>query len=634
MKKEIAFILFLVLSLCSCSRNTDQNTTAGSESSPQPSMYEESSERILAEPYMDVRGLDESITIKSNEYVPEDMITYWFNQNTVFEGNEELAAEILETGKSPGLHVSKLHAQGITGENVTVAIIDQPLLLDHPEYAGKIEKYHTIGLTEKDRPSSMHGPAVTSLLAGDTIGTAPGVKLYYVAIKAWDRSAPEMGAQALDWLIGQNEALPETEKIRAVSVSADFTNTEYFSGHSAWDEAVKRAQAADILVLDCRREYDTCVFWPSFFDPNSRDDITRCKIGTPDGDFLDCPSQALGTPVGYRTTAEVYYENEYSYSYDAIGGHSWAIPYGTGILALGWQVNPSLTGQELIELMHQTAYQNASGDQFIDPSAFINSVQEPLITEMDWSDYFNGIHGAAVIYDPEENRYQIYGPELAAARRSPCSTFKIISSLTALEEGVIEPDHSVKSWSGEVFWNERWNQDIGFDDAFRASCVWYFRELIDEIGRDRIETELNRLQYGNCDISDWEGRLNTNNSNPALTGFWIESSLKISPKEQTEVMERIFGNRSDYSKETRDQLMDVMFLPEQKEKDVSIYGKTGMGKAEGIVVDSWFTGFADRADKRIYFCVYLGETKDREVSSTKAKEIAVRIMNEELTIWR
>lgn len=98
------------------------------------------------------------------------------------------------------MHVSELHAQGITGENVTVAIIDQPLLLDHPEYADKIEQYHTVGLTEKDRPSSMHGPAVTSLLAGNIIGTAPGVKLYYVAIKAWKRSAPEMGTQALDWL--------------------------------------------------------------------------------------------------------------------------------------------------------------------------------------------------------------------------------------------------------------------------------------------------------------------------------------------------------------------------------------------------------------------------------------------------
>lgn len=272
-------------------------------------------------------------------------------------------------------------------------------------------------------------------------------------------------------------------------------------------------------------------------------------------------------------------------------------------------------------------------DSKVDSEADSEESTEPLIVEADWSDYFDGIHGAAVIYDPTEHRYQIYGQELAVTRRSPCSTFKIISSLTGLEEGIIEPDHSVRSWSGEVFWNEQWNRDIDFDNAFRTSCVWYFRKLIDDIGRDRIETELNRLQYGNCDISDWEGRLNTNNSNPALTGFWIESSLKISPKEQTEVMERIFGDQSDYSEETRDQLMKVMLLPEQMKPDVSIYGKTGMGKAEGVVVDCWFTGFADRADKRVYFCVYLGETKDRDVSSAKAKEIAVRIVGEESTIW-
>ncbi len=30
------------------------------------------------------------------------------------------------------------------------------------------------------------------------------------------------------------------------------------------------------------------------------------------------------------------------------------------------------------------------------------------IEETEWSGYFDGINGAAVIYDPSENRYQIY----------------------------------------------------------------------------------------------------------------------------------------------------------------------------------------------------------------------------------
>ena len=62
---------------------------------------------------------------------------------------------------------------------------------------------------------------------------------------------------------------------------------------------------------------------------------------------------------------------------------------------------------------------------------------EPAIIEADWSHYFDKIHGAAVIYDPAENCYQIYNRELANTRRSPCSTFKIISSLIGLEHGII-----------------------------------------------------------------------------------------------------------------------------------------------------------------------------------------------------
>mgnify|MGYP002225640681 CR=1 FL=1 len=65
-----------------------------------------------------------------------------------------------------------------------------------------------------------------------------------------------------------------------------------------------------------------------------------------------------------------------------------------------------------------------------------------------------------------------------------------------------------------------------FSDAFRTSCVWYFRQVTDDIGKVKMQNELNKLKYGNCDISDWEGKLNTNNNNRALTGFWIESSLK------------------------------------------------------------------------------------------------------------
>lgn len=257
-----------------------------------------------------------------------------------------------------------------------------------------------------------------------------------------------------------------------------------------------------------------------------------------------------------------------------------------------------------------------------------NIVMEPETVYADWSEYFNGLNGAAVVYDVSNMSYTIYNDDLALTRRSPCSTFKIISSLIALKSGMIKPEDSTRDWSGEIFWNEDWNRDIDFREAFRTSCVWYYRQVIDDIGKNVMQRELDKLQYGNCDISDWEGRLNTNNKNRALTGFWIESSLMISPKEQTEVMERIFGDNSDYSEKTQEELKQVMLVPEQEQTDITLYGKTGMGKMDGIVADAWFTGLAERAEGNLYFCVYLGRTDGMDVSSSLAREIAIRIVSD------
>ena len=254
--------------------------------------------------------------------------------------------------------------------------------------------------------------------------------------------------------------------------------------------------------------------------------------------------------------------------------------------------------------------------------------EEPATVEIDWSGYFDGFAGTAVLYDTGKKEYRIYNPELADERHSPCSTFKIISGLTGLENGIVIPDNSTRIWSKERFWNEDWNRDIDFPEAFRVSCVWYFRQLIDDIGKEAVAEELERLEYGNQDISDWEGRLNTNNNNRALTGFWIESSLKISPIEQVQVMGRIFGANSLYSPGTVKQLKKVMEVTDY-ETDIPVYGKTGMGKAGGKTVDAWFTGFAQTEEGPVYFCVRLGESEGEEPTSGKAKEIAVRILSDE-----
>ena len=63
----------------------------------------------------------------------------------------------------------------------------------------------------------------------------------------------------------------------------------------------------------------------------------------------------------------------------------------------------------------------------------------------------------------------------------------------------------------------------------------------------------------------------------------------------------------------------------------TVAAKTGTAEFEtGKETHAWFTGFADADGRRVYFCVYLGEPPEQDVSSTRAKEIALQILSASL----
>lgn len=300
--------------------------------------------------------------------------TLIFNKKTAWPTPEKMPPgsdpnKILTDAMNPGLGVRKLHEQGITGKGVNVAIIDQPLYLDHPEFAGKVVAYHDVGCGTK---SSMHGPAVTSLLVGTNCGTAPDAKVYYVAAPSWTKDAVHY-AKALDWIIKQNEALPSSEKIRLVSVSAAPSGhgSPFDKNNKMWDRACDRAEIAGILVLDCtshRGFIGKC--WYNARVPES---IVQCNPGDPRYDYKI--SERLLAPTAPRATAEQYDKGNFSYQYCGTGGLSWAIPYCAGVFAMGWQVNPELSPEQMRELLFKSAYTKSNGAKIINPGKFIRFVR-------------------------------------------------------------------------------------------------------------------------------------------------------------------------------------------------------------------------------------------------------------------
>jgi serine protease AprX len=322
--------------------------------------------------YQDVRFKDMSkLKLAARPALPA---TLTFNQKTVWPSGMPPGAEparLLADAMNPGLGIRRLYQQGLTGKGVNVAIIDQPLYQDHPEFAGKIAAYHDVGCESE---SSMHGPAVASLLVGAKCGAAPDARLYYVAAPSWTGDSAYY-AKALDWIIDRSEKLPPGEKIRVVSVSAapSGPGSPFKKNTEMWDAACARAETAGILVLDCTGHHG--FLGPCYYDLADPEALTKCNPGYPGMPGMPNTRDCLLVPCSPRTVAEEYVKGDCFYQYCGRGGLSWGIPYAAGVLALGWQARPELTGRQMRELLFASAHVTTGGAKIINPPAFIEAVR-------------------------------------------------------------------------------------------------------------------------------------------------------------------------------------------------------------------------------------------------------------------
>jgi hypothetical protein len=329
----------------------------------------------LLQPYQNLLSDDLSPLHRT---LGEELIkTLWYTENAIWwsSSDKEIAQNLLKLGLNPGLGVRELHAQGITGKGITAAIIDQPMILDHPEFQGKVIKYRDMGTNQPAGAVSLHGPAVTSLLAGNNIGTAPDAKIYYAAVPSWLLDA-QYYADALDWVIAENQRLPKDDKIRVVSVSSIVSGiwSEY-QNQDAWEAAYQRATEAGILVLDCTYEHGYTV--PCTYDLYDPDNVAKC-IPNWSGP-TDSPHRRINIPMSHRSVAlERKDKPVFTYQYDGPGGISWTVPYLSGVLAMGWQINPELTGEQLLDMIFASAYKTGGPADIIDPKVFIDMVSDTI----------------------------------------------------------------------------------------------------------------------------------------------------------------------------------------------------------------------------------------------------------------
>lgn len=244
------------------------------------------------------------------------------------------------------------------------------------------------------------------------------------------------------------------------------------------------------------------------------------------------------------------------------------------------------------------------------------NISSEKIDLIDLSAYFNGYEGSFVLYDRNNDAWNIYDMDHATLRTAPNSTYKIYDALFGLEEGIIKPGDSVMAWSGADYPFEAWNADQDLSSAMQASVNWYFEEIDKQIGSAAIQDYIRKIGYGNETV------------NANLSAYWMQGALKISPVEQVELLTALYNNRFDFAPENINAVKNSICLFSSESKN--FYGKTGTGRVDGQDVNGWFVGLLETADNTYFFATNIQAAEN--ATGSKASEISLSILSH-MGIW-
>ena len=189
------------------------------------------------------------------------------------------------------------------------------------------------------------------------------------------------------------------------------------------------------------------------------------------------------------------------------------------------------------------------------------------ISYVDLSSYFGKFEGSFVLYDLGNDAWSIHDIDHATLRVAPNSTYKIYTALFGLEDGVITPENTFIAWDGKNYPFDTWNTDQTLPSAMRNSVNWYFQSLNEQLGAPSVNEYIQQLKYGNENMSG------------DFSSYWMESSLKISPIEQVELLTKLQNNSFGFAPENINAVKDALCLSSSDAG--TFYGKTGTGRVDG-----------------------------------------------------
>jgi beta-lactamase class D len=218
------------------------------------------------------------------------------------------------------------------------------------------------------------------------------------------------------------------------------------------------------------------------------------------------------------------------------------------------------------------------------------------------------VAGTLVISSQDGETIYVHNEERARTAYLPASTFKVLHTLIAMEEGGVADEKEVVPWDGKHRGPASWDRDQSIETAFGVSCIWFYQHLAGRMGSEVYTEYLKKTGYGNAQAG------------PDVRSFWLEGDLRISAMEQLDFLKGFHARRYPFNRASYD-LVERLMLVDQSEMSM-IRAKTGWVQ-KGKPEIGWYVGYVETPENVWFFAMNMDilepeESRFRQIITMEA----------------
>lgn len=215
----------------------------------------------------------------------------------------------------------------------------------------------------------------------------------------------------------------------------------------------------------------------------------------------------------------------------------------------------------------------------------------------EWRKAFDEAHvtGTMLVYDEGAGTMHVYDAGRARRAYIPASTFKVFNALVAIDTGAVKDEFETIPWDGKVRTMGgkpavEWNRPNSLASGMRYSAVWFYQEVARRAGQARMQSWIDKADYGNHDIGG------------GIDQFWLTGNLRITAEQEVAFLRRLADGTLPFSARAQEIVRRITIY--EAAPHYVLHAKTGWAARGGNGPDiGWYVGWVEQGGRRWFFAL-------------------------------